>query len=493
VKVRAVRLWPAVVLALMAVGQAQAAVPITKVLVDPYTNVSSQHATAVEPDTFSWEATDTIVATAQIGRFFNGGASNNGFATSTDGGATWTMGGLPSTTKYATPAGPYDRVSDPAVAYDPEHDVWMISSLAINETPGGGVSTPRVITSRSTDGGLTWGTPVNVPAPPGGGIDKNWIACDTHAASPFYGNCYTTFDDFNDGDRLYMSTSTDGGLTWGAAKKTANNGTGLGGQPVVQPNGTVVVPAINPFATQIISFRSTDGGASWSATTVVSNIQSHDPAANLRSIPLPSAEVDGAGKVYVVWQDCRFRRNCRSNDIVMSTSTNGTTWSAVQRIPIDPLNSGVDHFIPGIAVDPATSGTTAKLGLTFYFYRSSRCGGPRGGPCQLEVGYVESLNGGSTWSSRLDVAGPFPVAWCADTSQGRMVGDYISTSWLGGQAFGAFAVAAKQPPPFDEAIYVPTGGLAARGAHAATSVDDRPVPGWRTAGDAEASTPLRTR
>lgn len=482
----------ALVSVLAVAGATEAAVPVTKVLVDPYTNISSQHATAVEPDTFSWEATDTIVATAQLGRFFNGGASNNGFATSTDGGASWFMGGLPGTTTHATPAGPYDRVSDPSVAYDPEHDVWMISSLAINETAGGGTTAPRVITSRSTDGGLTWGTPINVPAPPGGGIDKNWIVCDTHAASPFYGNCYTAFDDFNDGDRLYMSTSTDGGLTWGAAKKAANNGTGLGGQPVVQPNGTVVVPAINPFATQVISFRSSDGGATWGATTVVASIQSHDPAANLRSIPLPSAEVDGAGKVYVVWQDCRFRRGCRSNDIVMSTSTNGTAWSAVQRIPIDPVTSGMDHFIPGIAVDPATSGTGADLGLTFYFYRNARCG-RRGGSCQLEVGYVESLNGGSTWSTRVDVAGPFPVTWCANTSQGRMVGDYISTSWLGGQAFGAFAVAVKQPTPFDEAIYVPTGGLAVRGPHAASAAGERPAFGWREAGTAAPTAPLRTR
>ena len=39
-----------------------------------------------------------------------------------------------------------------------------------------------------------------------------------------------------------MSTWTDGGVTWGAAGATANNATGLGGRPLVQPNGTVVVP-----------------------------------------------------------------------------------------------------------------------------------------------------------------------------------------------------------------------------------------------------------
>ena len=48
----------------------------------------------------------------------------------------------------------------------------------------------------------------------------------------------------------------------------------------------------------------------------------------------------------------------------------------------------------------------------------------------------------------------------ADTSQGRMVGDYISTSIVGGKAWPTFMV--SNPPSgntFDEAANVPTGGL----------------------------------
>ena len=30
----------------------------------------------------------------------------------------------------------------------------------------------------------------------------------------------------------------------------------------------------------------------------------------------------------------------------MSSSADGKTWSAVTRIPIDPLKSTVDHFLP---------------------------------------------------------------------------------------------------------------------------------------------------
>ena len=57
----------------------------------------------------------------------------------------------------------------------------------------------------------------------------------------------------------------------------------------------------------------------------------------------------------------------------MTTSTNGTTWSSVVRIPIDGTNSGVDHFIPGLAVDNTTSGSTAKLALAYYYYPTASC------------------------------------------------------------------------------------------------------------------------
>ena len=86
-------------------GVASAAVPLRIISTDPYTNLSSYHQTEVEPDTYSFGS--TIVAAFQVGRFSDGGSSNLGYATSTDNGATWTNGFLPSTTVYATPPGPW--------------------------------------------------------------------------------------------------------------------------------------------------------------------------------------------------------------------------------------------------------------------------------------------------------------------------------------------------------------------------------------------------
>jgi hypothetical protein len=413
-----------------------ASVVATPISADPYTNSSSQHRTQVEPDSFGYG--NTVVATFQTGRFFDGGASNIGWATTTNAGRTWTTGMLPGTTVFED--GPWARISDPAVAYDPLHNVWMISTLAIN----GSVSGAAVLTSRSTDGGLTWGNPVTVSTSSGTFYDKNWITCDTWPQSPHYGNCYTEWDD----QRLSMSTSTDGGLTWGPVRFPGSSG--LGGQPVVQPNGTVVVPYEGGAG--IRSFRSTDGGASWQPSVPVASISSHPVAGNLRTSPLPSAEVDAQGKVYVVWQDCRFRMNCTSNDIVMSTSTDGVAWTPVVRIPIDATSSGVDHFIPGIAVDRSTFGSTGRLALGYYYYPVAAC---NSSTCQLTVGFVSSTDGGTTWTQSRKVAGPINLSWIASTNQGVMVGDYMSTSFAGGlYAFPVFAVAkAKTGTEFDERAY----------------------------------------
>jgi hypothetical protein len=425
-------------------GPALANVALTQVSTDPYTNTTSQHRTEVEPDTFS--AGNTIVSAFQVGRFFDGGASGAGFATSTNGGSTWTHGFLPGLTKFQG-GGPYDRTSDEAVAFDARHSTWMISSLAL--TDSGGVTGAAVVTSRSTDGGLTWTNPVTTAGAGGGSLDKNWIACDNTPASPHYGNCYSEFDDNGAGNAVKMATSTNGGASWTVHSTSA---IGLGGQPVVRPNGTVLVP-YQSSSGQIRSFRSTNGGSTWNSSVLIATIQDHPVAGNLRSEPLPSAEVDSAGTAYVVWQDCRFQSGCPANDIVMSKSTSETTWGAVTRVTSD----GGDHFIPGIGVDPATSGSTAKIGLAYYRYPTANC---TASTCQLTAGYTSSTNGGSTWSAPTQLAGPMNLSWIANTSQGRMVGDYISTSIAGGRAWPAIAVAnAPSGSTFDEATYEPTGGL----------------------------------
>jgi len=434
---------------------------LTQVSSDPYTVGPGQHATEVEPHMLANGS--TLVAAFQTGRIAPGGATDIGWATSTDGGTTWSHGFLPGlTTGEGT--GPYDAASDPAVAYDAKHGVWMIASLPLSNTS----QTPAVVVSRSTDG-FTWQNPISV-FPTAQSSDKNWIACDSWASSPHYGNCYVEWDDPISSNEILMSTSNDGGLTWGAPAATADLAEGIGGQPLVQPNGIVVLPLETNFMS---AFISSDGGLSWTAAVTISNVQFHADAGGIRSGPLPSAGVDGAGTVWVVWEDCRFRSSCSTNDLVYSTSVDGVSWSAVTRIPIDDISSTVDHFIPGIGIDPATSGAGAHVALHYYYYSQSDC---TVSTCQLFVGYISSANGGSTWNAPAALTGPMLVSWLPNSQNGLMVGDYIATAFTNGMAHGVFAVASPiSGTTYAEAIYTGQGLTVTAAGRQLSSAGDKPL------------------
>jgi hypothetical protein len=419
---------------------------LTQVSSDPFTNSSSSHATEVEPDTYA--VGSTIVGAFQTGRAFGGGSSDTGWVTSRDGGQHWVHGFLPDT---VSSHGPYARMSDPAVAYDRKHRTWLISGLTVSAQVIG----TGVVVNRSTDA-LHWSKPVTVFAVPTNGFaDKDWITCDNTPASPHYGNCYAQFDLPSAGDLLEMSVSSDGGRTWLPPRPTAGRAGGLAGQPLVQPDGTVVVPY---WAGGFIeSFVSANGGVTWSAPHVVSAIERALDAGRIRSESLPSAQEDASGKVYVVWNDCRFRAHCRSNDIVMSTSTNGIHWTPVVRIPTGSVTDAADHMIPGIGVQPGTSGSSAKIAVYYYYYPNNVCDLKT---CRLDVGYVSSVNGGKTWSAPVQVGSPTLLGHIVPTSSGRMVGDYIGTTVSRGRAFALVAVglAAVGHDKFNEPMVVVSGG-----------------------------------
>ncbi len=446
---------------------AHAQVALVQLSQDTFKNTSSQHATEVEPDSYSYGS--TIVTAFQVGRIFSGGAADIGFATSTNSGATWSNGYLPGITKAQNPNNPYDAISDAAVAYDAAYGVWLIASLPLvnSNTP-----IPAVVVSRSNDG-INWDNPVSV-GPPVDSSDKDWITCDNSATSPYYGNCYVEWDNPAQGNLIYMSTSTDGGQTWSPALNTADFASGIGGQPLVQPNGTVIVPIDDAFEGSVMSFQSTNGGISWSSTVAVASIFSHNEAGGLRSGPLPSASEDPKGNVYVVWSDCRFRTNCAENDVVLSTSADGIAWTAPARIPIDSVSSTVDHFLPGLAADATSPSPTARLDLVYYYYPQTNC---TTSTCQLDVGFVFSTSGGKSWYPAIQLAGPMTLTWLPNTFSGYMVGDYFASTYSALATHGYFAVA-KQPvgSTFNEAMYTQVAGsIGAPQGWALSSASDHPV------------------
>ncbi|MES1246447.1 MAG: sialidase family protein [Actinomycetota bacterium] len=395
--------------------------------VDPYANRDSQHETAVEPDDFAYG--DTVVAAFQLGRRGEGAAANIGTAVSNDDGRTWQRAVLTGVTVNA--GGAETAASDPTVAYDAVHKVWLVGTLTIH--PNGS----RVLVARSGDG-LHWSAPVD--AADGPILDKDWLACDNNTASPFRGRCYLEYTD-DEKDVTVSQSSDDGGQTWSQPVRAGS--VLVGTQPVIQPSGALTVVAgdfegEDALTGSMVALHSTDGGATWQTFTVTS-FRSADNAP-MRAIALPSLDVDSNGTIYAAWHDCRFRPSCTANDVVVSTSADGMRWATPIR-----ATTGPSSFITGIAADPALPG---HLALVYAYFHPGK-------EKALGIALRQSGDGGHTWTApqRLDTV-PMQMSWLPRSEGGRMVGDYFSVAYAGGRVVPVFALAiAPTKTRLHEAIF----------------------------------------
>ena len=115
--------------------------------------------------------------------------------------------------------------------------------------------------------------------------------------------------------------------------------------PVVQPDGKLVL-AFWSGRTGMVAVSSTDGGLSLGSPVTISDLRRAGHAASTGA-SLIAAEVDAKGRIVAVWQDCRFNAGCAANDVVLSRSTDGTTWSPPVRV-----TSGRNAVMPTLGVEP---------------------------------------------------------------------------------------------------------------------------------------------
>lgn len=307
-----------------------------------------------------------------------------------DGGQTWRH--------VLPPINPYQFTGDPALAFDARGRVYF-GNIADHEGPGGNFTGPSVVVATSLDGGLSWSNPVTVAkgttaitagSPFGPNIfnDKDFIATDTSASSPFRNRVYVTWSKFteflNPNTTLFripiMVSFSDDGQTWSQPREISGFSpfcnAALFGQPnecdlnqdsypVVAPGGKVYVSFEN-FNTvglnQALVVSSRDGGATWSSPSQVDflfdlnfpqNVDGRDTltGCQLRYGVKANTATDPSdptgNTVYVAWADNRNGTAKATNtDVFLGRSTDGgASWKVVA---VDTAKN--DQFYPWVAV-----------------------------------------------------------------------------------------------------------------------------------------------
>lgn len=318
-----------------------------------------------------------------------------GYFVSFDGGATWRDGQIPMGNGSSGGNG------DPVPAFNAKFDTVHMAQLSAG--CGSFCGHISVSVATSLDGGLTWKQPVTVaqgvasltPSRAARFNDKEWMTVDNNPSSPFFGRIYVTWTGFQLAGGGYLrspvmlSYSDNAGKSWTVPKEISGSHPGLctfqetgpAGEcdedqfsvPVVLPNGNLVVHFVNSqnsstweagelFEGQILVVRSTNGGASFSAPTLVAALE------------------DGT-------LDYPFNVDGRATQTGHQFRT---------------------QTVQGMAADPLT-------GALYVFFADNRNGTrdvPAATPVtQTDVFVVKSTNGGVSWGSPIQVSGGPADQW----------------------------------------------------------------------------------
>jgi hypothetical protein len=351
----------------------------------------------------TWSCTVGGMPCSRLGDAYSGTYASN------DGGQTWCCAGtdpqhlgtiIPGVNRLA--GGQYDAGGDPALTFDSRGAVYYAGLGFNRSTPPNTVTVNRGTFDGA--GNLSWSAPtfINPTTSPAIFNDKEWIAADANASSPFRDRVYVTWTRFifSAGTGAYVQSpifeahSSDGGATFSAPQLIGSPVLyDQGSRPVVGPDGTVYVfwEGATRLATLDSTYmvKSTDGGASWSKPTAVAQLVDILPPQNagfrVNSFPAPAVGPDGM--LYVAWSSqlddstgglcaTRTRVGCHSAAVFSTSSNGGASWSdpatalpaadASTRTTIGypvtqpdgtvldaPTPRRVDTFWPGVAVSPS--------------------------------------------------------------------------------------------------------------------------------------------
>ena len=291
-------------------------------------------------------------------------AYNQGFYSSSDGGVTWS--GADALQGIA--ANKID--GDPSVAFGADGTGYMTSIAA------GAFGTAGYWFQKSNDGGLNWTT--GVKGDNGANFDKEMIASDNIATSPFANNFYCTWTDFNSGNgAVAFNRSTDKGATFSTKITLRSGAVGFGQGNNVQtgPNGEVYVcwadhtAVVSPFKATGMGFASsTNGGVSFTPASVIfpyrgTRVDNSSSTYNFTRVnDFPSMAVDKSakshkGRIYIAYPEANSVDQ-HSEIKVRFSDNKGVTWSTGTVINIPTARQS---FFPWVTVDD-------KYGIVWVVY-----------------------------------------------------------------------------------------------------------------------------
>jgi hypothetical protein len=233
----------------------------------------------------------------------------------------------PTTINLSNTAG-NSVLSSIAVISSNVYVVWVDGTIGNND----------ILYRRSTDGGATFGSTINLS----NNVGFSWIPKIAASGN----NVYVVWEDDTTGNNeILYKKSTDGGATFGTTVNLSNNAANSGQSAIAAAGNNVYVIWSDGTGGQAdILYRvSTDGGTTFSGITNISN--------NPGFSRIPAIAASG-NNVYVVWED--------GNDILYRSSTDEGVIAVDGNSEI-LYRSSTDA---GTAFEPSSTNLSKKAGFS---------------------------------------------------------------------------------------------------------------------------------
>lgn len=316
----------------------------------------SQHLNVMISSTNSPEEPSIAIDPNNTNRLI-AGANINNYYYSEDGGYSWSVGLLQSST--------HGVWGDPVTLVDNEGNYYFFHL----SNPAVGNWIDRIVCQKSTDGGLTWNDGSYMGLNGNKAQDKEWVAIDRN--NGYIYSTWTQFDDYGssnptDRSNILFSKSTDNGESWSPALRINevdgdcidSDNTVEGAVPAVGPDGQIYVAWAGPAG--IVFDKSYDQGQTWLENDifVTEFPEGWDYAIpgiyRANGLPVTCCDLsngENRGTIYVNWTDQRFGES--DTDVwVLKSTDQGETWSEPIRVNDDP--PGKQQFFTWMTIDQVT-------------------------------------------------------------------------------------------------------------------------------------------